>query len=186
MIATLVGLLIANQQASLLPQKSLMLKVKDSAGTMQQIPQPERKATLLFIVAVDCPIANRLAPEIARIIKEYDKQSVQSLLVYPDFSRKSSEVAKHLKEFGLGAPGVIDVKHALVKATGATVTPQAVIINAKGKVVYLGRINDLFEEHGKTNPKPKSADLRDALDQFLAGKPIKNPVTQAVGCYINP
>lgn len=150
------------------------------------IPAPKAKATLLFVIAVDCPIANRMAPEISRIIREYSKKSVQSFLIYPDFSRKNAEVTKHLKEFGLEAPGFVDLKHLVVKAAGATVTPQAVLIDAKGFVQYLGRINDVFEEHGKTNPKPKSADLRDALDQFLAGKPIKNPLTQAVGCYINP
>jgi hypothetical protein len=186
MIAALLGLWITHQQASLLPQKPLSLRVKDSAGVLQSIPNPDSKATLLFIVAVDCPIANRLAPEIARIIKDYEKQSVKSLLVYPDTSRKSSDVTKHIKEFGFGASGALDLKHTIVKSCGATVTPQAVIINSKGYVQYLGRINDFFEEHGKTNPKPKSNDLRDALDAMLAGKPIKNPVTQAVGCYINP
>ncbi len=187
MVSLLIGAFFGGQQASLLPTKAVSFpNLKDATGHAIQIPSPSSKATLLFIVAVDCPIANRLAPEIARITKEYEKKSVQTFLIYPDVSRKNQEITKHIRQFGLSAPGFIDLKHLVVKASGASVTPQAILIDPKGFVRYLGRINDTFEEHGKTNAKPKTKDLRDALDQFLAGKPIVNPITQAVGCFINP
>lgn len=173
------------QQSSALPKAPVLLpKVTEVSGKSTSIPNLEAKATIIFVVAVDCPIANRMAPEIARIIKDYRQKGVDAWLVYPDKSLKASAVAEHLKAYGISAHATIDRKHAIVKATGASVTPHAVVLDKAGQVRYLGRINDLYAEHGRTNPKPKKHDLRDALDDLLAGRPVKTPVTEAIGCYI--
>lgn len=174
--------LVVGQQA--LPTKSVKLELPDSAGVKQAVPAPGAKATLVLFLGVDCPIANRMAPEIARIIATYAKRGVQSFLVYPDGSLTKAQVNDHRAKFELVCPGIVDGGHKLVKAIGATVTPQAAVVDPAGKVRYLGRINDLYEEHGKIRPKPSRNDLRIALDEFLDGRDITRPVTQAIGCFI--
>ncbi len=181
MVATLAALILGQ---SSLPAKPVKLEMPDSAGVTQAIPAPKAKATLVIFVGVDCPIANRMAPEISRIITTYAARGVQSYLVYPDGSLTKTQVNDHRASFELTCPGIIDGDHKLVKALGATVTPQAAIVDPKGKVRYLGRINDLYEEHGKIRPKPGRNDLRIALDEFLNGRDITRPVTQTVGCFI--
>lgn len=174
------------QEPSALPKKPIQVsKVTDISGKSVPLLGSKSKATLLFVVAVDCPIANRMAPEIARIINDYRVRGVDTWMVYPDKSLKSNAVSEHLASYGIVCRSMIDRKHELVKAVGATVTPQAIILDSKGVVRYLGRINDLYAEHGRTNPKPKKNDLRDALEDFLAGRSIKTPVTEAIGCYIS-
>lgn len=183
----LVNLILGvfGQQPSVLPKLPVSLpKVTEISGKTAAIPNAKAKATVLFVVAVDCPIANRMAPEIARIIKDYREKGVDAWMIYADKTLKSAAVAEHLKSYGISAHATIDSKHALIKATGATVTPHAVVLDRTGHVRYLGRINDLYAEHGRTNPKPKKHDLRDALDDLLAGRPVKTPVTEAIGCYI--
>jgi hypothetical protein len=173
------------QQASTLPVMPVSVpKVLDVGGETSAIPATKSKATVLLFVAVDCPIANRMAPEIGRIIKDYRTKGVSCWMVYPDKDVKAAAVIDHMKSFDLDCRATIDRKHLLVKATGATVTPQAVVLDAQGTVRYLGRINDLYAEHGRTNPKPTRNDLREALDALLAGKPIPQPITEAIGCYI--
>lgn len=161
----------------------LALEATDIVGQTHAIPAKE-KATLLLFVGVDCPIANRMAPEISRILKDYKPRGVAGILVYPDGSLSRQDVAGHLKSFSLQAAAVIDKKLALVKATRASVTPQAVVLDAKGFVRYSGRINDLYEEHGKIKPRATRNDLRVALDELLAGKKVSHPTTQLVGCFI--
>lgn len=181
MVPALATLLLAQ---SSLPAKTVKVELPDSAGVARAVPSPGAKATLVIFVGVDCPIANRMAPELARIVNEYEKRGVQSYLVYPDGALTKSQVNEHRINFELTCPGIIDGGHKLVKALGASVTPQAVIVDPKGKVRYLGRVNDLYEEHGKIRSKPSRNDLRIALDEFLGGREITRPVTQAVGCFI--
>ncbi len=163
---------------------SVALRITDVVGVEHTVPSATAKATVLLYVGVDCPIANRMAPEIARIVKDYAPRGVETLLVYPERSLKPKDVTAHLKAYTIDAAAVIDKKHVLVKAYRAVVTPQAIVLDPTGKVRYNGRINDLYEEHGKIKPKPTRNDLRVALDELLAGKAVSKPTTQTVGCFI--
>jgi hypothetical protein len=109
---------------------------------------------------------------------------VETFLVYPDGSLSVKAVRAHLKAYAMNAHAIIDKKHVLVKAYKPSVTPQAIVLDPSGKIRYSGRINDLYEEHGKIKPKPTRNDLRVALDELLAGKPVSVPTTQTVGCFI--
>jgi len=51
-------------------------------------------------------------------------------------------------------------------------------------VVYRGRINDRYFAPGKRKPKTKRRDLDAALRDCLAGRPVADPITDAVGCPI--
>jgi thiol-disulfide isomerase/thioredoxin len=188
MLTSLIAYIaIAQTPAQALPVQPLRFsKVKDVAGASHSIPAPKAKATVVIFVTVDCPISNRLAPEVARICEEYSPKGVVFYLAYVDPRTPKADVATHLKDYSYPCPGIIDAKHDLVKAFGATVTPEAGVLDAQGIVVYRGRINDLYEEHGKPKQKAKNQDLRDALDAVIAGKPVPNPIVGAVGCYIPP
>ena len=77
-----------------------------------------------------------------------------------------------------------DRDHTLVKMAGATITPEAVVLDARQRVVYRGRIDDRFVELGRERPAATRRDLRNALTAALAGKPVSPAKTQAVGCFI--
>jgi hypothetical protein len=63
------------------------------------------------------------------------------------------------------------------------VTPEAAVY-ASGRIVYHGRIDDRYVDLGLERPSPTVHDLGDALAAVLAGRPVKHPVTQPVGCFI--
>ena len=69
-------------------------------------------------------------------------------------------------------------------ATGATITPQAVVIRPDESIAYRGRIDNFYAALGRPRRVVTEHDLRDALDAVFAGKPVPKPETQAVGCYI--
>ena len=72
----------------------------------------------------------------------------------------------------------------MVKATGVAVTPEVAVVNADGKIVYRGRIDNSFAGLGQSRRTATVHDLREALDATLAGKSAAHPETKAVGCYI--
>jgi hypothetical protein len=140
--------------------------------------------TVLIFVSTDCPVSNRYAPEIKRLYDEFTPRGVRFRLVYPNPLDDESAISKHRLAFGYPPVAERDSRHSLVKATGATITPEAVIVDTRERVAYRGRIDDRFVELARERPAPTQHDLRNALAAVLAGKPVSPSRTQAVGCFI--
>jgi thiol-disulfide isomerase/thioredoxin len=146
---------------------------------------PAGKASLLFFVQTDCPVSNSYAPEIQRICKVYESRGVSCALAYEDVSVTADTVRKHLGEYGYrGMPAVVDTSRAVADRARATITPEAVVVDARGSVRYRGRIDNFYASLGKPRQVVTEHDLAEALDAILTGKPVPRPETEAVGCYI--
>jgi len=165
---------------------ALLLAIRDVNGVERQPLRVDGgKAQALFFVSAECPISNAFAREIARICAAYQSKGVGCNLVYVDPAITDDQARKHAQEYGHGDyPKIVDRRHELVKATGVTVTPEAAVVNRDGKVVYRGRIDDSFAALGQPRRPVKDADLRNALEAIVTGKPIEKPETKALGCYI--
>ena len=142
-----------------------------------------QKATVLFFLTTECSIGNGYAPEIARIVQEYQKRGVTCYGVYAH--ETAAAVTRHLKDYALPFSGVLDPKLQLARLTGATVTPEACILSPDSRVLYRGRIDDRAVKPGTVRAEPSVRDLRLSLDAVLAGKPVPQPVTRAIGCYLD-
>src|SRR5262249_47953602 len=112
------------------------------------------KAAVLFFAVADCPIANYYTSEINAIVKDYAPKNVRFFIVHVDPEITPQAAAEHAKEYGLACPILIDARHELVKATGVTVTPEAVMLTPDGKTAYRGRIDDRYVELGKRRINP--------------------------------
>jgi thiol-disulfide isomerase/thioredoxin len=141
------------------------------------------KPTVLVFVRTDCPISNRYAPELQRLYKEYSSR-VDFFLVYADPSESPGSIRKHIADYGYPFPPLRDPHHALVKLSKAAVTPEAALFSARGELLYHGRIDDRYVDFGKYKPAADKHDLQDAIDEMLAGKPISEPATRAIGCFL--
>src|SRR4030095_6676513 len=78
---------------------------------------------------------------------------------------------------------VLDPESKIAKLYGAKNTPNMVIINPEGKIVYEGAIDS------KTTPNPAESPsstnyVKSALDESLAGKPVSNAQTKPYGCSV--
>jgi hypothetical protein len=165
--------------------KAAAISVKDLAGaTVQPLAEAGQKATVLFFVMHECPVANGYAPEIVRITSEYSAKGVRCFLVYVEGDLTPEEARTHARDHGYKTGALLDPKHLLVKAAGATISPEAAVFSPSGEVLYRGRIDDRVADLGKRRVEPTRRDLRLALDAILAGKPVSARLTRAVGCYI--
>ena len=143
------------------------------------------KAIVFLFTSTDCPISNRYAPEVQRVVSQFAEHGIVFKLVYPNPADEAAAIHEHMTTFSYaGAMEALrDPTHALVKFTKASVTPEAVIV-AGGRVVYRGRIDDRYVDLGIERPAPTQHDLADALAAVLAGKRVAHATTQAVGCFI--
>ena len=147
------------------------------------VPMARGKLKVFLFVRVDCPIANRFAPEIQRLQKEY-ADDVSWWLVYPNPRLASDQLRSHLSEYGYECEAFHDQQMHLVKQTGASITPEAAVYSADNTLVYCGRINDQYTDFGKSRPAPTRHDLELALQAARVGEtmtPLRQP---AIGCYI--
>jgi cytochrome oxidase Cu insertion factor (SCO1/SenC/PrrC family) len=142
------------------------------------------KVTVVIFTRSDCPISNRIAPEICRLHNAYHPLGVDFYLIYVDPQEQPAAIRRHLAEFGYPCLGLRDPRHALVAYCQATTTPEAVVFDKNREMVYRGRISDLYAELGNARSEPTSYDLADAIESTLLGRPVANPRTRAIGCAI--
>lgn len=148
----------------------------------QPLQGPEAIKVFIFITP-DCPISNSYAPEINRLTGEYSARGVTFYLVHVDDDVELEGIRDHAQHYGYRGGVVLDPEHQLVHALGATVTPEAVVVVAD-MVAYRGRIDDRYVDFGKQRASASQRDLRQALEAALAGRPVPNPRTKAIGCFI--
>lgn len=162
------------------------IEIADIHGKLQRPLDPVKGASLVFFITHDCPISNAYAREIHRICDDYSGRASCSL-VYTDPSLNAKDAAKHFADYQHGNyPAIIDTRHMLVKAAGATVTPEAFVILPGQKIVYHGRIDNRYVTLGQARREATVHDLRSAVDAALAGQPVETPRTTAIGCFITP
>lgn len=143
------------------------------------------KAISLIFVADTCPVANAFQPSLAAFHKAYADQGVVCVQVHCSSLVTADEVKKHVVDFGITMPVVYDPKQKLGRLTGATVTPEAIVIDRTGTVRYRGAINNLYAGYGKKRRVATAHYLQDAVDAVLAGDTVKTPKTEPVGCFIH-
>jgi len=143
-------------------------------------------AHVLVFVRSDCPIANRYAPELKRLAKRFGGLGVSLDLVYPDPGETPEIIGKHLDEYGLSGAklrALRDPEHSLVALARAKVTPSAAVFVGRS-LAYTGRIDDLWVAFGKSRPVATERSLLDAVNAVVAGRPLRESETVAIGCYI--
>ena len=151
--------------------------------SLTQIMGP--KGLVLIFTGTLCPIANSYAPDFAKWAREGKEKGVNLALVYANPS-DGDKILAHSKEYGLeGVTKINDALHTLTNTLGATVTPEAFVLDTQGKVVYTGRLDDRYVDRGK--PKGSAIakhDLQDAIIALSSDKPQPQARNKAFGCVI--
>lgn len=161
---------------------SLSFTVRDLSGASHRAAEKGAAATVWLFIAPDCPICNSYAPEIARIIDSYTPRGVRVNLVYADPDLSPAALATHARERNYRTALFLEANGPIARACGITITPEVAVIDAKGVLVYRGRIDNRYIMIGRERHEVTAHDLRDALDATLDGRPVTTPRTVAIGC----
>lgn len=142
------------------------------------------KVVVLIFVRTDCPISNRYAPTIQQLGAAHANQAA-FFLVYPSRKETAEAIGRYEKEFGYTFAAIRDPQHILVKKSAAQITPEAAVFNDGGRLVYHGRIDNLYEDFGHARKRATTHELADAVEAAVAGRSVSGNATPAVGCYIS-
>ncbi len=140
------------------------------------------KPVVLVFLRTDCPISNRYAPLIQQIRSRYAAK-VAFWLVYPSKTASAEKIRQHEREYGYKLPALRDPQHALAAQAQVQVTPEAAVFDGNHRLLYHGRIDDLYQDFGHARPAATTHELDDAIQAALSGKtPPRN--MPGVGCFI--
>lgn len=142
------------------------------------------RATVLVFTAVDCPISNRYAPEVRRLAARYAARDVRFWIVYANVGERPDAARAHATDFAYDLPVILDGDATLADRAGAEVTPEVAVFDARGALVYRGRIDDRYVDFGVDRRTPTTHELEDALAAVLDRRPVARSLVPAVGCAI--
>lgn len=137
------------------------------------------RAEVFAFASTQCPISNLYIPRLNELSATYARQGVRFFLVDSNAEDTVSRLQSYAQEHRVAFPLVKDHNTELADCLAADRTPEAVVVDTKGAVVYRGRIDDNTDR-----TRVVRHDLAVALDELLNGRPISRPRTIAFGCGI--
>ena len=139
----------------------------------------ESKVIVIMFIATKCPVSNDYNSRMEEIFNEYKDKEVSFLGINSNKSEDVSEIENHAKDNGLTFTILKDDKNIIADKFEASYTPEIYMLSNNFELLYHGRI-----DNSRRESVVSSSDLKNALDEILAGKEVSNPETKAFGCTI--
>jgi peroxiredoxin len=102
---------------------------------------------------------------------------------HPEFLQPAKAGAWMTEQKGTPTHVVLDAPGTIGRAFGARTTPQMVIIDPKGQVVFNGAIDSIRSANAADVPKATNF-LVQAFGELRAGKPVSNASPAPYGCSV--
>ena len=155
-------------------------KLPDADGAEHSLKSLTGKnGAVIIFVATKCPVSNAYNDRMEKLAQDYKARGINVIGINSNNTEPAAEVKSHAGEKHLTFAILKDDGNKIADRLGATRTPEAYVINAGGKLVYHGRI-----DNSQNTANITANDLREALDELLAGKPVSKTGGAAFGCTI--
>ena len=138
-----------------------------------------KKGAVLIFIATKCPVSNAYNDRMEKLAQDYKAKGISVIGINSNSTEPSAEVKSHAAEKHLSFAILKDEGNKIADRLGAARTPEVYVLDGGMKLVYHGRIDNSQKVEGIT-----SNDVRDALDEILAGKPVTKTGGAAFGCTI--
>ncbi len=142
--------------------------------------------TVIMFICNHCPFVKHVNTQLVQLGNDYKSKGVGFIAIssndvagYPqDGPEQMKLVAEELK---YPFPYLYDATQEAAKAYQAACTPDFFIFDGNLSLVYRGQLDD----SRPGNEKPVTgADIRNALDHLVAGKPVPEDQKPSIGCNI--
>ena len=145
----------------------------------------DKKAVVVVFSCNHCPYVVASEDRMIGLQADYAERGIQLVAINPNdevkYPADRFEAMKtRAAEKGFNFPYLRDESQEVARAYGDTATPEVFVVDPAGTIVYHGRIDDnVMEPH-----RIRRHDLREALEELLAGKEITVKDTEPVGCSV--
>jgi peroxiredoxin len=155
-------------------------KLADAEGHERALSSLKGKnGTVLIFVSTRCPVSNAYNERMEKLYEDYRGRGVAVVGINANATESADDIRAHAKEKGLAFVILKDKDNRVADRLGAGHTPEVFFLDAGGKLVYHGAIDNA------QNPVMVNANhLRNAIDATLDGKQIERADVKAFGCSI--
>lgn len=155
-------------------------KLPDADGKEHTLASLKGKTgTVVIFIATQCPVSNAYNERMQKLADDYSAKGFNVVGINSNVKELAPEVKQHAAEKGLKFTILKDTGNVVADSLDAQVTPEAYLLDASGKLIYRGRIDNSRNGDAITN-----TELRDAIEATLAGKPVEKSEVKAFGCSI--
>ncbi len=155
-------------------------KLHDTDGAERSLKSLTGKnGAILIFISVQCPVSNGYNERMQKLAEDYKARGINVIGINSNVTEPVSAVRAHAADKHFTFAVLKDDGNKIADRLGATRTPEAYLIDAGGKLVYHGRI-----DNSQNTANITANDLRDAVDELLSGKPISKTGGAAFGCSI--
>jgi peroxiredoxin len=159
-------------------------RLPDSKGKEHALADfADHDLVVIAFLGTECPLAKLYAARLQMVANDYSDRGVAVVAVMSNSQDSVAKVAAFVREYKLTYPVLKDRRNEVADEFGAERTSQVFLLDRKREVQYSGRVDDQYLV-GVVRAKPQREDLRAAIDELLAGKPVSVPKTEALGCII--
>ena len=140
---------------------------------------------VVFFTCNHCPYVQAWESRFIEAQRDYASKGVRFLGINSNDEHKYPEddfahMKGRAKEMGYNFPYVRDESQEVAEAYGPVATPDFFVLDAQRTVRYRGRLDDNHQDPRQVTKRY----LRDALDDLLAGRLVRAPLTPPYGCSI--
>jgi len=151
----------------------------------QQVnPKKATKVQVSVFLSTECPISQRYIPRLRELYQEFSGKNISFAAYFPLSTDDYRALGRFWRDYPLPFPTKPDPNQQIARRFRASITPEVVVQDVSGTVVYQGAIDDWFVALGKHRPEPTQHYLRNALSALLNNQPVVPARTEAVGCFI--
>ncbi len=154
--------------------------LKNYDGTSYTLGElKDSKAVVIMFWSCTCPNVQPYNDRINDFVIDYRSKGITFLAINANSTETMDQVSEHAKKNNYSFPVLKDVNNVVADKIGATRTPEVYVISPDRIILYHGRISD-----SKFKDQETSLDLKNALDEILAGKEVTVKTTKSFGCTI--
>lgn len=162
--------------------------LRDFRGKTHQLSDySDRPWLVVAFLGTECPLAKLYAPRLEALSGEFGPRGVAFLGIDSNRQDSVTKMAAFARLHQIEFPLLKDPGNVVADVFGALRTPEVFVLDAERRVVYHGRVDDQFSFSsgvGYARNEAQNEDLRTALDELLAGRPVSQPQTEVKGCLI--
>ena len=145
----------------------------------------DASAVVILTQANGCPVSRNTGASLKALQAAYAGKGVEFMMLNSNPQDSREEIVAEAKAYGYDLPILLDRDQLVGEQLGVTRTAEAIVLDPKTwKIIYRGPIDDRVT-YERQKAKADHTWAKDALDAFLAGKPVAVAKQAAVGCLIN-
>lgn len=137
--------------------------------------------TLLNFWSPECACSRFMEPHVRMLVERFQPRGVQFItVILVDDSRVSeSAILERWRARAIPTPALVDRGGAFARQFGVWAGPAAVIVDARGRIIYTGAYNI-----GRYCDNERTAYAQQALEAVLAGRTPPRASTPFYGCKL--